>query len=322
MSSRFTKGGSARTIALVAISVFAVVLAYTLPKVHAGGQQAPAPSQGTQGAAPARGARAGGGFTRPTPVAWSDNTGFKAIFNGKDLSGWKGDMSVWHVEDGAITAETTTEKPTGTTNIWYTGAEPANFILKEEARMVGNGNGGIQFRSVNKAPAPRPAGAGGARGGRSTAGMTPAQIKQMQERQAQMQALREKNRPWSLMGYQEDMDTAGRFSGQLYEQGTGRGIIAYPGDVVLTEKGQKPALIGSVATADQIKAWIPNLQGWNRYEIIAQGHTLTQMVNGHVISILVDDDPTYFATKGVIGMEIEGQNVKISYRDIQLKVLP
>lgn len=316
MMSRFTDKRKKSVIALAAVSVMAIALGLGLSRARAASHQAP---QGAAGAARGSGARRGrGGFRRPTPVAWNDNTGFTEIFNGKNLDGWKGRPDVWHVEDGAITAQTTPQNPTGTTNIWYTRVEPANFILKEEVKMVGNGNGGIQFRSINKAPAPRPAAAGrgrGARGGRGGRQMTAAQM-------AQRAALRQKNRDWALMGYQEDMDTAGRFDGQLYEQGKGRGIIAFPGDFVVTAAGQKPSLIGSVATTAQIKKWIPNPQGWNNYEIVAQGHTLIQMVNGHVISILVDNDPKYFASKGVIGMEIEGQNMKISYRDIQLKVLP
>ncbi|MBL6764331.1 MAG: DUF1080 domain-containing protein, partial [Verrucomicrobiae bacterium] len=36
-------------------------------------------------------------------AAHGAENGFKSIFNGKDLSGWKGDLELWSVEDGAIT---------------------------------------------------------------------------------------------------------------------------------------------------------------------------------------------------------------------------
>lgn len=272
--------------------------------VAAGAQQAGrAAGRGGPGGA------AGAFFSQPAPRDWNDNSGFVALFNGKNLDGWKGDPAVWHVVDGAITAQTTPEHPTGTTNIWYTRAQPANFILKEEVRMVGNGNGGIQFRSTNK-PGLMPT--------FDVSKLPAAQQKMVRE----MMALQEKNKAWSLVGYQEDMDTAGQFSGQLYEQGNGRGIIAFPGQVVLCERGKKPRLLATIATPAQIKSWIPDLQGWNQYEIIADGSTVTQMVNGHVTSIVVDNDPGKSASRGVIGMEIEGQNVTISYRDVQLKTLP
>src|SRR5262245_39454837 len=42
-------------------------------------------------------------------VGRSDDQGFVKLFNGKDLSGWKGDLTYWSVEDGAITAKTTAD---------------------------------------------------------------------------------------------------------------------------------------------------------------------------------------------------------------------
>ncbi|MCB1090550.1 MAG: DUF1080 domain-containing protein, partial [Verrucomicrobiae bacterium] len=33
------------------------------------------------------------------------------LFNGKDLTGWKGNAKLWSVEDGAITGRTTAEDP-------------------------------------------------------------------------------------------------------------------------------------------------------------------------------------------------------------------
>ncbi len=293
--------------------------------------QAPAGAPAAAGrAAAARRGGGFGGFTRAEAQPWSDNTGFTQIFNGQNLDGWKGRTDVWSVRDGAIYAQTTPDNPTGTTNVWYTRARPANFIMKEEAKMVGNGNGGIQFRSANVPPPAPPArrGTTGARRGpagppRGFAGRGPQLTpEQLAARQKQMAALAVKNRDYYVRGYQEDMDTAAHFDGQLYEQGTGRGIIAFPGDVIVTEPGVPKVKVASLATPEELKAWIPDPQGWNDYEIIAQGHTLVQMVNGHVTSILVDVDPKYYAAKGIVGMEIEGNNMQIWYKDIQLKELP
>jgi N-sulfoglucosamine sulfohydrolase len=73
--------------------------------------------------------------------------GFVSIFNGKDLTGWDGKPGWWRVEDGAITAETTPEKPCKKCNylIWR-GGQPSDFELRLEYRLTG-GNSGIQFRS-------------------------------------------------------------------------------------------------------------------------------------------------------------------------------
>ena len=52
----------------------------------------------------------------------------KNLFNGKDLTGWKG-LDFWSVEDGCITGRTTKEKPTkGNTFLVYQD-EVADFEL-------------------------------------------------------------------------------------------------------------------------------------------------------------------------------------------------
>jgi len=69
----------------------------------------------------------------------------KNLFNGKDLTGWKG-LDFWSVEDGVITGRTTKEKPTkGNTFLVWEG-EVADFELTFQYKIVG-GNSGVQYRS-------------------------------------------------------------------------------------------------------------------------------------------------------------------------------
>ncbi|MCA9133351.1 MAG: DUF1080 domain-containing protein, partial [Planctomycetales bacterium] len=72
---------------------------------------------------------------------------FQEIFNGQDLSGWKGNSELWSVEDGAITGRTTADKPLkfNTFLIWEKGTV-ANFELELDYKING-GNSGIQYRS-------------------------------------------------------------------------------------------------------------------------------------------------------------------------------
>jgi Domain of Unknown Function (DUF1080) len=70
-----------------------------------------------------------------------------ALFNGKDLTGWKGHPDLWSVKDGAITGYTKDGKLPGGANsflIWDGTAD--NFELKAKFKIVG-GNSGIQYRS-------------------------------------------------------------------------------------------------------------------------------------------------------------------------------
>jgi hypothetical protein len=70
------------------------------------------------------------------------------IFNGKDLSGWKGNPELWSVEDGCITGVTTAEKPIkfNTFLIWDAG-KVANFELEFDYKIGAAGNSGVQYRS-------------------------------------------------------------------------------------------------------------------------------------------------------------------------------
>ncbi len=84
------------------------------------------------------------------PLLAGEGDGFKPIFDGKTLKGWKApNMSYWSVEDGAITAESTKENPCKSNQflVWQ-GGDVADFELKAKFRLAGNrGNSGIQFRS-------------------------------------------------------------------------------------------------------------------------------------------------------------------------------
>ena len=77
----------------------------------------------------------------------ADEEGFVSLFNGKDLTGWRGDKTYWSVQDGAITAKTSTEHPlTYNTFLIWEGGQPADFEIRAKFKMVG-GNSGIQYRS-------------------------------------------------------------------------------------------------------------------------------------------------------------------------------
>jgi hypothetical protein len=77
--------------------------------------------------------------------------GFTSIFNGKDLTGWDGKPGWWTVEDGALTAESTPEKPCKKCNylVWR-GGQPADFELFADFKLSTSANSGIQIRSETR----------------------------------------------------------------------------------------------------------------------------------------------------------------------------
>ena len=74
------------------------------------------------------------------------DAGFGRIFNGKDLTGWKGKEGFWSVKDGAITGETTEKDRRSNTFLVWQGGESTDFELRLSSSSYG-GNSGIQYRS-------------------------------------------------------------------------------------------------------------------------------------------------------------------------------
>jgi hypothetical protein len=75
-----------------------------------------------------------------------EDDGFKPLFNGKDLAGWKGDTKRWSVEEGAITGKTSKEDPLKYNTFLVWDGQVSDFELRLSYRIV-NGNSGIQYRS-------------------------------------------------------------------------------------------------------------------------------------------------------------------------------
>src|SRR5262249_44976137 len=270
-----------------------------------------------QGAGQGRG-RGGGGFRQPDPIDFQEHDGWTSLFDGASLNGWSGDSN-WKIEDGAITIEPTCEKPTGTVYLVWQGGEASDFELKLQMKGTGNINGGVQYRGWigphrqgqrpggpgNPAAAPGgapqpPAGAPPAAGGGGGA-QPPAQAPPGggpgRGNQGPCPSGAPRGTPpdpatedqWNMFGAQDDFDAGNRYTGQFYEQGTGRGIIAWKGQVVRTQEGKNPRLLatlGDQATIDAI--YKPN--EWNELHIIAVGNQMTHLLNGRVISILIDQD--------------------------------
>jgi len=256
---------------------------------------------------------AGSRFVQPDPIDFNDHDGWTQIFDGKTLNGWDGPSEVWHVEDGAIIGVSSDAHPSGTTNIIWRGGEVGNFMLKVEMKLEGSGaNGGIQYRSKLVPPTLR----------EIPADRLAQMTDQQKQRFKQNQMLLQQHAKWNLTGYQGDFDFNNRYTGQLYEQDSSRGIIAWRGQMVATEPDKKPRLLATLGTSDELKAYIKPGE-WNQFEIIADGHTFTHIINGHVMAVLVDTDPKFYKAEGVLAFEIEGAgDVKISHRNIWLKKLP
>jgi hypothetical protein len=225
----------------------------------------------------------------PQPLPFENHDGYTAIFDGTSLKGWDGDTTFWRADAGAIVGETTAaNKLTENTFIIWRGGEPADFELKLEYR-INSTNSGIQVRSVHL-PAGQPDGHGDPVVGK-----------------------------WVMKGYQADIDVDNRYTGQIYEE-RGRTFLAMRGQFSYVGTDGVPKVIGALQTTDdELKALVKQ-NDWNQVHIIARGNMITEILNGHVTSTLVDDDTKGRALKGLIGFQCHvGPPMKVEFRNIWLK---
>lgn len=74
---------------------------------------------------------------------------WQALFNGNDLAGWSGDPKLWRVENGVVIGETddADRKIAANSFLIWQGGEPGDFELEFQARVTGDNNSGVQYRS-------------------------------------------------------------------------------------------------------------------------------------------------------------------------------
>jgi hypothetical protein len=78
---------------------------------------------------------------------------------------------------------------------------------------------------------------------------------------------------------------------------------------------------GSLGDGEALKQHIQN-GAWNKLHLIARGNTLTQVLNGQVMSMVIDDDLKNRALEGLLGIQIHvGPPMKIELRNLWLKNL-
>lgn len=210
------------------------------------------------------------------------------LFNGKDLTGWKGVEGFWSVKDGAITGTTTADNPAkkNTFLVWQDG-KPGDFVLTFKYRLLdaegkgeGYANSGVQYRS-----------------------------KVLDESY------------WVVGGYQADMELGSKYSGILYEE-KGRGILALRGEKVVLEDGEnqkkpKKNVVGETTPSADVQAGIK--QGdWNDYKIVAKGNVVEHWINGK-LSVHLTDNTAVAPKEGVIALQLhQGKPMTAQFKDLVL----
>ncbi len=123
--------------------------------------------------------------------------------------------------------------------------------------------------------------------------------------------------PWAMRGYQADIDGRNRYTGQNYEE-RGRTFNALRGQITRIRTGKKAEVIGSLGDAKELESFIKT-DDWNAYHLIVRGATMIHILNGHVMSVVIDDDTENRRFDGLLGVQVHvGPPMKIEYRNFRI----
>jgi hypothetical protein len=218
----------------------------------------------------------------PQNIPPVEETGFRQIFDGATLKGWDCDPDFWRVENGVMIGETKADhQPKQNIFCIWRDGKPADFELKLQYRMSG-----------------------------ASSGNSGVQYRSVE--------LPEVGR-WVMKGYQADIDAQQRYTGQIYEE-RGRAFLALRGQFTYVTDGKKPGVVGSLGDNADLKNFIKS-DDWNDMHIIARGNVLIQLINGHVMSQMIDDDKAGRKMDGLIGIQLHKTTapMKMESRNIRIK---
>jgi hypothetical protein len=219
--------------------------------------------------------------TPPSQVPPLPETGFQSIFDGRTLTGWDGDPDFWRVENGEIIGETRLDH------------QP-----KQNTFLIWRGGkpGDFEIKMQYKLS-----------GAQANSGL--------QYRSVEMPEVAR----WVLKGYQADIDIAQTYTGQMYEE-RNRGFLSLRGQISYIPDGAKAGSVGTTGDTNELKGFI-NAGDWNEMHVIARGNTLVHLINGHVMSITIDDDRANRKMDGVIGIQLHltPGGMKMEVKNVRIK---
>lgn len=125
--------------------------------------------------------------------------------------------------------------------------------------------------------------------------------------------------PFVLGGLQADFESGEQHTGGLYGERSRR-ILARRGEKVEIGANGKPVVVGSVGDPVELQSHI-DLDGWNRFHIIARDNHYIHKINGHVMVDVIDNDPNA-PLSGLLGLQVHrGPPMTVKFRNLRLKRL-
>jgi hypothetical protein len=126
--------------------------------------------------------------------------------------------------------------------------------------------------------------------------------------------------PFALKGYQADIDGANKYTGQNYDE-KGRTFLALRGDAGRIDADGKARIVGAVGDKDALTKAIKS-EDFNSVHLIVRGNVMIHLINGQVMSVVIDDDAKNRKFDGLLGVQVHvGPPMKVEYRNFRLKKL-
>lgn len=216
-----------------------------------------------------------------------DTGDYKVLFNGKDLTGWDGDPSLWSVKEGVIHGETTEQNPAkGNTFIIWKDGVVKDFELRVTFRCNATNNSGIQYRSKHIADA------------------------------------NAKNK-WIVRGYQHELRNENVFpntSSFIYDEGGKRGRICLVGEKASWKDGKKVVESTFLDQAGFQK--LMKIDDWNDVVIVGKGNNIKHYLNGGLVLDFTDSAPALALSEGVVAFQLHaGKPMWAEFKNVRLKEL-
>lgn len=214
--------------------------------------------------------------------------GFRAMFDGKSLNGWRGDPALWSVQEGAITGTTAIALPENTFLIH--DGEFSDFVVRLKYRFSTEaGNSGLQYRSRPDHERPY-----------SVIGYQANVVTQ------------DADRSFAMLWDERGRELLARCGEQV--------VLRHSDDPTL--KGFERRVSGSMAGCVEIRAAVRPYPQWNDYVIVAYKNRLVHILNGRVTVDVTDEDPDGRAMTGFFALQIHrGLPMRVQFTDLQLRPL-
>ncbi|MDE0838242.1 MAG: DUF1080 domain-containing protein [Kiritimatiellae bacterium] len=125
-----------------------------------------------------------------------------------------------------------------------------------------------------------------------------------------------------VKGYQADFEAGTKYSGILYGEKTGRGIMSNRGKKTWLGDGSSKTKVETIADSNELQKLIKPKGEWNSYHIIADGNHFTHTINGAVMSETFDESEKDFKASGILALQVHaGPPMKLQFRNLKLKTL-